>query len=646
MAKLSRKNSSSSHIVLQGVSNYEKLKNLKKNDFNKYNPFLSQTFNEKSKQNHEAESLDLRYLDEDIYMQMLMTNGLTQNRRLGNRLTYYSMSKKNKRYQLQRMSIHDSVDDVLTKLCDEIVVSSKEKDPVKLKINKEALSNLKIKEEIIDEVSKYAQSEFKRIVKMYGFNQQGTETSLWNKVYLFLTEGTQAYEFVWDNIDNPKKIIGIHEIDALETEPFYSKGIKYWKHHKLLQRNEEYIIMYDTQILYIDWATASPNNRTSYLENLIKAFNDLRIIDESTITWTLTNSVYRMLIKVPSKGKSRIQSAQSLAQEKHRYNDDITYDSLTGEVSINGSSNLQMMKSYWMSSGDAGEPEIETLQNNGPDLTNMERNEYFLRKFYQAAKMPYSRFDTQGSATWNIDTRSQLREEINFGRFVSRIRSIIEMLYLKPLYLSIVARYPDLKDDVALDSFSISWNSYNVFEELMELDIINEKVEAISKMNESLTLALPDGGDMKVLALYFLLEKFLPEFSKEDFDKNDKLLQIQNTNLFKYQMQLARMQAKYDAEVNLDDATGIPDTEKVVAQVDKDINDFEYPEISMSDKESEDDKNADLNIDNVEDHLINAKDENSKEALKNSKEQKEEQKNKEADIANKVANKKSNKDEE
>lgn len=554
-------------LMLPGVTNYEKLRDIATNKakFNTFNPFVSQIYNEKARKSSEAESLDARYLDEDIYNELLMMNGARTNQRSGKNMSYYGLSRKAKRNQLVRLSYHDLIEEVLTKLTDEVIVNSQNKETVSLNVNKAHLEKHKIDEKLIEELVDSAAQEFDRINKMYGFNQFGSETSLWNKVYLFMIEGTQAYELIWDNIDNPKKLIAIHEIDAEETESFWYQGNKLWKHHKTLGRKEDFVIMYDTQIVKIDWSAGSPNSRMSYLEHLIKSFNDLRVMDESTLIWTVTNSVFRMVVKVPTKGKSRIASAQALATEKNRYNDDIEYDSATGGLTVNGKANLPMMKTFFLAEGDGGSPEVSTVGTDGPDLNDMNRNEYFQRRFYKAAKIPYSRFDTGGSESWNIDTRSQLREEITFGRFIQRIRDVIQMLLLKPLYYQLAARYPEIRnDDDILQAFTIRFNSYSVFEELMHLDVLQEKIDAITKINEAFVLTTPEGDDMKFFALEFLIGEYLPEISTEKLKLNKKLVDEERQKMFLYQIAMAKLKAKYDPLMNIDPETGAIDTQGVI----------------------------------------------------------------------------------
>lgn len=582
-------------LTLPGVTNYDKLRQLAdgKQKFNKFNPFLSQIVSDKAKNSSEAESLDARFLDEEIYNELLMMNGLRQNQRSGKNTSYYGLSRKAKRMQLLRLSIHDIIEEVLTKLTDEIVVNSQNKQTISLNVDKAVLDKHKIDEALIKEVTEYASTEFDRIIKMYGFNQFGSENSLWNKVFLFLIEGTQAYELVWDNIEKPQKLIAIHEIDAEETEDFYYQSVKLWKHHKTLGRKEDYVILYDTQIVKIDWSTGSPNNRLSYLEHLIKSFNDLRVMDESTLIWTVTNSVFRMLVKVPTKGKSRIAAAQTLATEKHRYNDDIEYDSSTGSLTVNGKANLPMMKTFFMAEGDSGVPEVTTVGTDGPDLNDMGRNEYFQRRFYKAAKIPYSRFDANSAESWNIDTRSMLREEITFGRFIQRIRDVIQMLMLKPLYLQLAARYPELRnDDDILQAFTLRFNSYSVFEELMHLDVLQEKIEAIQKINDSFVLNTPDGNDMKFFSLEFLINEYLPEITSDKLKLNEKMLGDERKRMFMYQIAMAKLNAKYDPLLNLDPETGKVDADVITNAEDAlgttdDVDMLKYTEDEDEDEEDE-----------------------------------------------------------
>lgn len=539
------------------VSNYDKLRNNNKNDeaakFMKFNPFITQRFSDKVKKNHEAEALNQSYLDEQIYYQLLMQSGMYKSNRGVGRTSFFNLDPKTKRNELIRLSSHDQLDEILTKITDEIIVTDQNDEPIEIEIDKSKLESLKVKPEVIKKIQELAPRIFNEVWDMYGFSANGTSTSIWNKVYLFMIEGTQAYEIVYDDINNPTKIIGLLEIDALSLDEFYYDGIKYYRHYKELATKDPYVILNDNQVVLIRWSDGSPNNRFSYLEQLVKSFNNARIIDEASIRWTVTNSMYRMIFKVPTKGKSRTAAAMTLATEMNRFKDEITYDSSTGELVVNGSTSAPFSKEYWMAEGDNGTPDIETVDASGPAFNSTELNEHFNKKLYRNAKLPYSRFDSSASETWNMDTRAMLREEINFGRFINRVRSIYNTVLLKPLYLQLAKEIPEIENDQAiLKAVKLRYNSYNVFEEMMMIDIMREKAEGISALHDAFKIQTPDGEEKPFFALEFLIREHMPDLTEDKLKINKDLLDKEQIALFDYQKKVYELKQKYDPEVQPD----------------------------------------------------------------------------------------------
>ena len=555
MAKSKKTKESTRLLQIPGVTNYDKLKanSSSRNNFMKFNPFVAQRFNDELRTNHETESVDNKYLDEAIYQQLLMQSGAFTNSRFGTgrRTSFFNLDPKTKRAELIRLSSHDQLDEILTKMTDELVVTDQNSEkPVSLEIDRTKLESLNIKESIIKQIEDIAPRIFDEVFDMFGFGSEGTRSSLWNKVYLFLIEGSQAYEVVYDDVNNPKKIIGVLEIDALSLEEFYYEGIKYYRHYRELARKDPYVLLHDNQVVQIKWADGSPNNRFSYLEQLVKAFNNARIINESSIRWTVANTMYRMIFKIPTKGKSRIAAAQTLSTEMNRFKDDIQYDENSGELTVNGSTSPQFSKEYWMAQGDGGEPTIETIDGGGPAFNSTELNEHFDRKLYRNAKLPFSRHDASSSESWNVDTRSMLREEINFGRFTNRVRSIIKMLLLRVVYLQLGLEIPALKDDISLlKAIKIRFNSYNVFEELMKIDILREKAEGIQSLREAFTLDTPDGNTKPYFAMEFLIREHMPDIDEEKLKVNAKLVKKEQKDLLDWQTTVNEITAQHEQDL-------------------------------------------------------------------------------------------------
>ena len=94
---------------------------------------------------------------------------------------------------------------------------------------------------------------------------------------------------------------------------------------------------------------------------------------------------------------------------------------------------------------------------------------------------------------------------------------------LKPLRIQLTLSIPDIKNDKRiLDSVSLRWNSYNQFEEMMNIEIMTKRIEFISTMKDSLVETDSEGNDIPFFAMKFLIQKYL-KMSEADLELNEKL---------------------------------------------------------------------------------------------------------------------------
>jgi hypothetical protein len=98
----------------------------------------------------------------------------------------------------------------------------------------------------------------------------------------------------------------------------------------------------------------------------------------------------------------------------------------------------------------------------------------------------------------------------------------------------------------------------------MHLDVLQEKIDAITKINEAFVLTTPEGDDMKFFALEFLIAEYLPEISTEKLTLNKKLVDEERQKMFLYQIAMTKLKAKYDPLMNIDPETGAIDTQGVI----------------------------------------------------------------------------------
>jgi len=351
----------------------------------------------------------------------------------------------------------------------------------------------------------------------------GWKTNAWDIFKRWLIDGVLAYEIVYDNLENPHTIIGIVDLDPATLTKTIDKdtGITYWIQYKDIMGRERKLL--DAQVIYIKYEDSGVIDRQSYLERLIRPFNIYRIIEQAQVIWTVTQSSFKTMFTIPVGGMNRARGQQTLSQAMNRYKEDITFNSETGELKVNGRTNMPFNKEYWMPENENGRPQIETLVDNGPQLNDSEQLKYHLSKLYKMSKIPETRFDKEAQQTWfGSDPTATLRDEINFSRFVSRLRNTFGIILLKPVQILVSIVLPNLKNDKRiLNAISLRWNSYNQFEEMMNIDIDTKRIEFISTLKDTFIEIDAEGNETPYFSMKFLITRYL-KMSDADLEFNEK----------------------------------------------------------------------------------------------------------------------------
>lgn len=430
-----------------------------------------------------------------------------------------------KRDQLRKLATQPELEDILDTMTNECIVYDSDftyfAEPF---IEGQELATLKpeVREKITEAMSKH----YRRLYKMLNWKTRG-----WDDFKRWLIEGILSWEIVWDDLskDNPT-IIGLVPIDPATLTRKFENNKWYWIQFKDVMGRERKLL--DSQVIYISYQETSSIQRLSYLERLIRPFNIYRIIEQAQIIWTITNASFKMMFTIPIKGLSKAMGSQTLASAMNRYREDIKFRGDTGELSINGQSMIPFNKEYWMPESDSGTPTIETLGGDGPELNDNDQLKYFKNQLYRISKIPLSRFDQESGELWfGTDAASVARTEIDFGRFVNRLRNTFSQVILKPLMLQMASDFPELRaDKYILQSISLQYHSYNLFEEMMEMELMQKRTEFIQTMKDALVDMDPNGNDVKFFSSKFLVQKYL-KLSPADLELNDKYKKEENEEM-------------------------------------------------------------------------------------------------------------------
>lgn len=420
---------------------------------------------------------------------------------------------------LRKMATQPELEDILDILANECIVYDNDESYIATPFMDTALIQ-ELNEKSAEEIRRCVDTSFYKLYMLLDFKRNA-----WSLFKRWLIDGVLAFEIVYDDLEHPKSIIGIIPIDpTIITRKVDQDGTEKWIMFKDMVGLERTLL--SSQIIYVKYSERDDGvDRQSYLERLIRPFNIYRIIEQAQIIWTTTQASFKMMFTIPVAGMNKARGLQTLQSAMNRYKEEITFNSETGELLTNGKVNQIFNKEYWMPENENGKPEIETLVDNGPQLNDSDQLTYHLNKLYKISKIPLGRFDKDAQATWfGSDPTAVLRDEINFGRFVNRLRATWAEIILKPLRIQVSLSIPDIKNDKRiLDAISLRFNTYNQFTEMMEIEIDTKRVEFIQTMHDSLTTQDAEGNDVSFFSQKFLVLKYL-KMSEADLELNEKYL--------------------------------------------------------------------------------------------------------------------------
>lgn len=420
---------------------------------------------------------------------------------------------------LRKMATQPELEDILDILANECIVYDNDESYIATPFMDTALIQ-ELNEKSAEEIRRCVDTSFYKLYMLLDLKRNA-----WSLFKRWLIDGVLAFEIVYDDLEHPKSIIGIIPIDpTIITRKVDQDGTEKWIMFKDMVGLERTLL--SSQIIYIKYSERDDGvDRQSYLERLIRPFNIYRIIEQAQIIWTTTQASFKMMFTIPVAGMNKARGLQTLQSAMNRYKEEITFNSETGELLTNGKVNQIFNKEYWMPENENGKPEIETLVDNGPQLNDSDQLTYHLNKLYKISKIPLGRFDKDAQATWfGSDPTAVLRDEINFGRFVNRLRATWAEIILKPLRIQVSLSIPDIKNDKRiLDAISLRFNTYNQFTEMMEIEIDTKRVEFIQTMHDSLTTQDAEGNDVSFFSEKFLVLKYL-KMSEADLELNEKYL--------------------------------------------------------------------------------------------------------------------------
>ena len=447
-----------------------------------------------------------------------------------------------------------------------------------------------------DEVKEVIREEFYEIMRLLDFKNQAYE--IFRQWYI---DG-RIYFHILVNEKKPRKgIIELRKIDPRKIkkvrkriqeldprtrmvyekgfEEFYifnPKGVDSKTSGPAVPGNKvEQVRIAKDSIAYVSsWLMDSRNAMVlSYLHKAMKPLNQLRMLEDAAVIYRLVRAPERRIFYIDVGNLPKAKAEQYLNEMMTRYKNKLVYNSDTGEVRDDRRF-MTMMEDFWLPrrEGTKG-TEIDVLQG-GQNLGEMDDVEYFKKNFYKSLNIPLSRIEQDSS--FNLGRASEItRDELNFNKFIVRLRNMFSNLFDQLLETQLVLKgvinkkqWKNLRENIRYD-----FNTDNHFTEMKEVEIFRERI----------TLA----NDIDPFVGRFVSNEYVHKkvfrMSEEEIEKEKKQIKKEKnsedepTSLTQQGIDMQQQQQDHSIETDKDQAqAGVaktPDEQKAKKEAEKNEED-------------------------------------------------------------------------
>lgn len=398
----------------------------------------------------------------------------------------------------REMSMYPELDTAIDHIINDSVVNDGEQDIVELNLDDTKFSE-SIKKKIID--------EFSTILTLLEFNELSYE--VFRRWYV---DGRLYYHVIIDE-DNPQ--LGIKELRYIDPRKIRKvrqvSDTRAVGNVPIKKTTGEFYIFNDRgftktlgqtagasqsaqsglkiakdSILHCTSGLTSANGDMvlGYLNPAIKPLNQLKTMEDSLVIYRISRAPERRIFYIDVGNLPTAKAEQYVRNQMTKFKNKVVYDQTTGEVRDQRRF-MSMLEDFWLPRrGDGRGTEITSLPG-GATLGEIDDIIYFQKQLYRSLKVPFTRLDPE--ANFNLGRSTEItRDEVNFDKFVIRLRSKFAVLFLRALERQLV-----LKRIITLDEWNEIKNKLkfdfahdNYWAELKEQEILRERVNIAKDMEE------------------------------------------------------------------------------------------------------------------------------------------------------------------
>src|SRR6056300_418716 len=298
---------------------------------------------------------------------------------------------------------------------------------------------------------------------------------------------------------DPRKLKLIREMDKREKDPHSGIPVKKVKNEYFMysengfgtdNKNSTtgsvgYKISKDS-IARITSGLMNENNSLvlSYLHPAIKPLNQLRMLEDATVIYTLTRAPERRVFYIDVGNLPKAKAEQYLRDMMTKHKNRLVYDATTGNIR-DDRKHMTMTDDFWLPRREGGKgTEITTLPG-GQNLGEMEDIQYFQKRLYKSLNVPISRMESDSG--FSLGRASEIsRDEIKFAKFIRRLRARFSILFDKILEKQLILKGVIAPEEWTQIQANLRYDFMidNHFEELKQAEILQNRLQILRDIDE------------------------------------------------------------------------------------------------------------------------------------------------------------------
>ena len=397
----------------------------------------------------------------------------------------------------REMSMHPEVEKALDDIVNESIIVEDDQDIVAIDLDDTKLST---------NIKKLITQEFDNILQLLDFNNSAFE--IFRRWYI---DGRMYYHIVID-ITKPQE--GVKELRYVD--PRKLRKIREVKRKRDKKNNQvttqetvqEYFIYNEKgfqnkagevgtatavqgvkialdSIVHVTSGLLDPNNTVvlSHLHKAIKPLNQLRSLEDAAVVYRISRAPERRIFYIDVGNLPKMKAEQYLRDMMTRFKNKIVYDATTGEVRDDRKF-MTMLEDFWFPrrEGNRG-TEITTLPA-GQQLGEMGDIEYFQKKLYESLNVPVSRLQSDGTFNFGGQDAEVSRDEMKFSKFVDRVRSRFNSLFLQALEKQLVLKNIMTEEDwkTIKNVINFRYAKDNYYDQQKNASVIRDRLSTLAQI--------------------------------------------------------------------------------------------------------------------------------------------------------------------